>query len=221
MFTGLIEGVGKIGRIKGIGEGLELNILPLFDMSGHRTGDSIAVDGVCLTVTGLGEGGAFDVDVSGETVGRSTLGRLKAGDEVNLERALRLTDRLGGHLVSGHIDGVGKILKKDQSQKYCLFRIGLDQGLSRYTIEKGSIAVDGISLTINRCQETFFEVNIIPQTGRETRLLKKKVGDPVNLETDFIGKYVEKFIMRDRVGPDQKNSSDIDREMLRKYGFDG
>ncbi|MFH1488540.1 MAG: riboflavin synthase [Pseudomonadota bacterium] len=219
MFTGLVEGVGEIRQVKRLGEGLVLSIMPLFPMEGHNLGDSIAVDGVCLTVTGLGAGGAFDVDVSGETLMRSTTGQLKQGDKANLERALRLTDRLGGHLVTGHVDGTGRIIKKEQIERFRLLRISLDPALSRYTIEKGSIAVDGISLTINRCEETFFEVTIIPQTGRETHLLKKKAGEPVNIETDLIGKYVEKFFKADRAHADQKRASVIDREMLIKYGF--
>ncbi|UCF55849.1 MAG: riboflavin synthase, partial [Deltaproteobacteria bacterium] len=163
--------------------------------------------------------GAFRMDVSGETISRSTMGQLKPGDGVNLERALRLTDRLGGHLVSGHVDGIGKILKKEQKQRSWLLRIGIDEALGKYTIEKGSIAVDGISLTITDCQDRYFEVNIIPQTAQETTILRKKVGDLVNIETDMIGKYVERFFLKDRLSEQEKGSSVIDREMLKKYGF--
>lgn len=159
------------------------------------------------------------MDVSGESLLRSTLGYLREGSEVNLERALRPTDRLGGHLVSGHVDGTGKILKKETRQRFSLLRIGIDPQLSRYTIEKGSIAVDGISLTINRCGDRFFEINIIPQTTRETTLLKKRIGDLVNLETDLIGKYVEKFYLRDQQKPQKDTSSNIDFEMLVEQGF--
>jgi riboflavin synthase len=136
-----------------------------------------------------------------------------------MERALLLTDRLGGHLVSGHVDGIGKILKKETQQRSWVLRIGIDEKLSRYTIEKGSIAVDGISLTINRCEKRFFDINIIPQTGRETTLLKKKVGDPVNIETDMIGKYVEKFFSGRRSTGDRNEGSGIDMEMLIRQGF--
>ena len=218
MFTGIIEGIGKVKEIRRIREDMRLEILPLFDMSDCRIGDSISVDGVCVTITGR-KGSAFSMDVSGETISRSTMGRLREGSDVNLERALRLSDRLGGHLVSGLLDGVGKILKKEQDQRFYLFRIGIDETLERYSIEKGSIAVDGISLTINRCQDTYVEVNIIPQTAKETVILGKKVGDLVNIETDLIGKYVEKFFIKTRLSQGEEKSSIIDREMLKKYGF--
>jgi riboflavin synthase len=218
MFTGLVEGIGRIKTLNRIGDDVRLTIMPRFDFSDTRVGDSISVNGVCLTVTDMSER-AFSADVSVESLSLTTLGQLKAGDEVNLERALRLADRLGGHLVSGHVDGVGKILKQEQVQRSWRLRIGIDKGLSRYTVEKGSVAVDGISLTINRCHETSFEVNIIPQTGQETIILKKRVGDLVNIETDLIGKYVEKFFIRDEKSRKSGKPSVIDRDMLNKYGF--
>lgn len=218
MFTGLVEGIGKVKAINRTRGDMTLTLVPLFDMSDCRVGDSISVNGVCLTITSV-KAGALSMDVSRETLSRSTMGRLKGGDEVNLERSLRLADRLGGHLVSGHIDGVGKILKKEQKQGSWLFRIGIDEALARYTIEKGSIAVDGISLTINDCQDTHFEVNIIPQTAQQTTILKKKAGDLVNIETDMIGKYVEKFFQKGKLSRQEKGSSLIDEEMLRKYEF--
>jgi len=132
---------------------------------------------------------------------------------------LRVTDRLGGHLVSGHVDGIGKILKKESRQRSWFVRIGIDEHLSRYTIEKGSVAVDGISLTINRCGQGFFEVNIVPHTAAETTILKKKPGDLVNVETDLIGKYVEKFLSRESSIQENKTGWGIDREKLTKYGF--
>ena len=190
MFTGLVEGIGEVKEISHVGGDATLAIQPLFEVSDIRSGDSVAVNGVCLTVTDIRKD-IFRVDVSSETLSRSTMGHLSQGDRVNLERALRFSDRLGGHLVSGHVDGMGRILKKEQKQKSWLLRIGMDEGLSKYTIEKGSIALDGISLTINRCQDAFVEVNIIPQTGKATIILTKKVGDLINIETDLIGKYVE------------------------------
>jgi len=218
MFTGLIEGLGNVKTVRRVGDDMRLAIVPLFKMTDIRRGDSICVDGVCLTITGISEG-SFNMDVSGETISRSTLNLLRQGNEVNLERALRFTDRLGGHFVSGHVDGVGKIIKKEPEQRSWFFRIGIDEQLTRYTIEKGSIAVDGISLTINRCEDNFFEVNVIPQTGMQTTILKKKVGDLVNIETDLIGKYVEKFFLREKSTRKDKTGSGIDMEMLIEKGF--
>jgi len=137
---------------------------------------------------------------------------------VNLERALRVTDRLGGHLVSGHVDGVGRILKKEQKQRSWVLRFGIEENFLKYVIEKGSVAVDGISLTVNRCDAGGFEANVIPQTGKETGILKKKVGDPVNIETDLIGKYVEKFFLKSNESHPKKASL-IDEKLLRKHGF--
>jgi len=217
MFTGLVEGIGEVKEISHVGGDATLAIQPLFEVSDIRSGDSVAVNGVCLTVTDIRKD-IFRVDVSSETLSRSTMGHLSQGDRVNLERALRFSDRLGGHLVSGHVDGMGRILKKEQKQKSWLLRIGMDEGLSKYTIEKGSIALDGISLTINRCQDAFVEVNIIPQTGKATIILTKKVGDLINIETDLIGKYVERFFIKGKAsGP--SGSTGIDKEMLTKFGF--
>jgi riboflavin synthase len=216
MFTGLVEGIGRIKAIHRREGEVQLMILPPFSATACRLGDSIAVDGVCLTVTNLA-GDLFAVDVSGETLSRSTIGLLKQDDVVNLERALRVSDRLGGHLVTGHVDGIGKILQKERRQRSWFFRIGIDRSLSRYTIEKGSVAVDGISLTINHCVDRFFEVNIIPHTASETTLQRKKVGDLVNIETDMLAKYVEKFVK----GPGkEENKSTLDMDTLRKHGFE-
>ena len=218
MFTGLVEGIGKIKTVTKTGRDMNIIIMPLFDMADCRTGDSISVDGVCLTVTAIKEK-MLSMYASEETISRSTLGRLKQGDEVNLERALSLAGRLGGHMVSGHVDGVGKILQKEQVQRSWLLRVGIDEDMSRYTIEKGSIALDGISLTINHCQDNFFEVNIIPETATRTTILKKKVGAQVNIETDLIAKYVEKFIKSKSISEKDAVSGPIDREMLERFGF--
>jgi riboflavin synthase len=220
MFTGLVEGKGQISDTRMSGGDMNISIRPLFDMSDCRTGDSVAVNGVCLTVTGSKDG-LLMFYASTETTSRTTLGMLKKGAEVNLERALRLSDRLGGHIVSGHIDGVGKIAEKKQVKDSWLIGIEIDSSLSRYTIEKGSIAIEGISLTINRCQSGYFEVNIIPETASSTTLLSKKIGDKVNIETDMIAKYIEKLFMKERNTELGNSSSSIDVEMLEKFGFSG
>jgi len=215
MFTGLVEGIGRIKAIHRREGEVQLMILPPFEATACRVGDSIAVDGVCLTVTHLA-GDLLALDVSGETLSRSTIGLLKQDDVVNLERALRVSDRLGGHLVAGHVDGIAKILQKERRQRSWFFRIGIDRSLSRYTIEKGSIAVDGISLTINHCGDRFFEVNVIPHTASETTLQRKKVGDLVNIETDMLAKYVEKFV---KGQGKEENKSTLDMDTLKKHGF--
>jgi len=156
---------------------------------------------------------------SEETTSRTTTGSLRQGSEVNLERALRLSDRLGGHIVSGHVDGIGKVTEKKQVKQSYRVGIMIDENLSKYTIEKGSIAIDGISLTINICQKGYFEVNIIPETASSTTLLKKKIGEMVNIETDLIAKYIEKLFFKERAAEDNNASSSINMEMLEKFGF--
>ena len=218
MFTGLVEGIGKIKDIRRIQDYMRLSVTPQIDVADCQTGDSISLDGVCLTITEVANG-SFSMDVSGETLARTTLGQLRQGDSVNFERALRLTDRLGGHVVLGHVDGIGKIRKKERQQNTWLFRIEVNKELSRYIIEKGSIAVDGISLTVNTCEKDFFEINIIPHTGMETTLLKKRVGDQVNIETDLIGKYIEKFISSEHSIRKDKKTSGTDFETLLRNEF--
>ena len=220
MFTGLVEGVGRIRDTHISGGDMNISIMPLFDMTDCSIGDSVAVNGVCLTVTDMHDGLVM-MYASGETTSRTTIGSLRQGSEVNLERALRLSDRLGGHIVSGHVDGVGKITEKKQGKKSWLMGVAIDDKLSRYTIEKGSITIDGISLTINVCQRGYIEVNIIPETASSTTLLKKKAGDMVNIETDLIAKYIEKLIIKEGVAENNNASSSISMEMLEKFGFGG
>jgi riboflavin synthase len=220
MFTGIIEGLGTITAIHPSGQGSRFSITSDFDLTGTRIGDSIAVNGACLTAVSL-QGRRFTVDVSPETLDRSILGRIRPGERVNLERALRLSDRLDGHLVSGHVDGIGTLRERKTLANAIVITCSVPQCLSRYMIEKGSVAVDGTSLTINRCDSTAFEVSIIPHTAGLTTIGLKKVGDAVNIETDMIGKYVERFVLNR--GPADRKSGEsgggIDMALLAKSGF--
>ena len=210
MFTGLIESVGTVIGIRPVERGYDLDIDTGFALSEDKLGDSIAVDGVCLTVTKM-KGAVFTATASAETISRSTLGRLRAGAKVNIERAMTLSSRLGGHLVLGHVDTVGVIASAKAVGESVQLKIQFENAFSRYIIEKGSIAVDGISLTINRIYPDAFDVNIIPHTAKTVFLTLKKPGDRVNLEFDVIGKYVEKLLQRD---------SNMNLEnLLKKQGF--
>jgi len=192
MFTGIIEGMGSITAVRSVGQARRLAITADYGLEGTRVGDSIAVSGACLTAVMI-SGKRFEADVSPETIARTTFGAARPGERVNLERALRFSDRLDGHLVSGHIDGTGIIKAIDTKANATILTIGVEAALSRYMIEKGSVAVDGISLTINQCTPNRFEVSIIPHTWMTTTLRLKKIGAAVNIETDMIGKYVERF----------------------------
>lgn len=218
MFTGLIQGTGKIKAVDRGSRDVRLTVAPLFEIPDCRPGESISVDGVCLTVTEVKQGKVV-MDVSEETLVRSTLRSIKQGDEVNLERALRLTDRLGGHFVLGHVDGTGRIAKMETWHMSWVVRIEVGDEISRYLVEKGSVAMDGVSLTISRCGPGYFEVNIIPKTWEETTLINKRTGDFVNIETDIIGKYVERFAAGDASNGKEPRLSGIDREFLSEHGF--
>lgn len=194
MFTGLIEGVGRVVSLARRGSG-GVVVVDSPIVSDAVAGDSIAVDGICLTVTGI-DGSIALFDVSAETLSRSTLGERHAGDRVNLERALRLGDRLGGHLVTGHVDCVGRIAGRRREGETILFTIQLPPGTGRYVVEKGSVAVDGISLTVNGVRADSFTLTVIPHTGRETTISGRGVGDRVNIEFDVVGKYVERLLGR-------------------------
>jgi len=192
MFTGIIEEVGSISSIRRGGKAIVLDVQAQRVLEGTKIGDSIAVEGVCLTVTSIRERG-FSVDVMPETMSRTTFGHFKPGSKVNLERALRLSDRLGGHLVSGHIDGTGRILEGGRAGNAEMFRIEAGASVLRYIVEKGSVAIDGISLTVIDMDPRSFRVGIIPLTQAETTILSKKTGEEVNIECDIIGKYIEKL----------------------------
>jgi riboflavin synthase len=209
MFTGIIAAMGSIIRMTRKGADALLDVDTPMNLQDIRMGDSIAVNGACLTVIAKADRG-FTADVSAETLERTNLRMLKAGDRVNLEKAMRLNDFLGGHLVLGHVDGLGRIREKSQKANSIIFGIEPDEKLLRYVVEKGSIALDGISLTVNRCEKKRFYVNMIPHTIQATTLSFTKIGDFVNVETDIIGKYVEKFL-QPRQG--------MDREYLAEHGF--
>jgi riboflavin synthase len=216
MFTGLIQDVGIIRAIEPAGGGVRLTISTRLDLGSVKTGDSISVDGVCLTVVGRA-GAAFVAEVSPETLRRSTLSAARQGCPVNLEAALKMSDLLGGHLVSGHVDGTGEILEVLPEGNSWRYRFRVSRDISRYLIEKGSVAVDGISLTVAECGEKEFAVSVVPHTARSTTLGGKKAGDRVNLENDLIAKYVEKFL---RPGEDRGGrTSRVDATFLAQHGF--
>jgi riboflavin synthase len=178
-----------------------------------QLGDSINVNGVCLTVAKI-KGQAVELDLSQETLQRTVLGELKEGDEINLERALKVTDRLGGHIVTGHIDGIGVIVDKRKERDFFQLRLKIPESVSRYVVQKGSIAIDGISLTVNEYQGGEVQITLIPYTIEKTTLKDKKAGDRVNLEADILGKYVEKLF-----GQRDKKSGEVDRSFLIEHGF--
>jgi len=183
------------------------------DLTDLKLGDSININGVCLTVVEKKEQ-AIGIDLSLETLGKTILGKLKEGDKVNFERALRLNDRLGGHIVTGHIDGVGVILEKRRERDFIDLRVRIPSSISRYVVQKGSVAIDGISLTVNQCQGEEIQITLIPYTIEKTTLIDKKVGDQVNVEADILGKYVEKMLDRG-VGESKK----VDLPFLKEHGF--
>jgi len=210
MFTGIIEEIGKVKAVRRASRSIVLEIAARKVLEGTRVGDSIATNGVCLTVTALGEDG-FVADVMPETMQRSGLGDLKPGDRVNLERALCLNSRIGGHIVAGHVDGTGRITGKEQDENAVWITISAGPEILRYVIEKGSVAIDGVSLTVAYVGEAVFKVSVIPHTQEETTLISRKVGERVNIENDMIAKYVEKLVKPGKQG--------LTLEMLMENGF--
>jgi riboflavin synthase len=193
MFTGIVQEVGKIAKIEPITSSMRLKILaPQMDFADVILGDSIAVSGPCLTVTGF-KSGQFEVDVSAETLARTTLGERKVGDKVNLEKALRFNDRLGGHLVSGHIDGVGTIKLRESLDEYIRFVVSIPSELSRYLAFKGSVCLDGVSLTVNQAGNDEFEVLTIPHTLDNTTLGQSEIGSSINVEVDLVARYLDRL----------------------------
>ncbi len=213
MFTGLVEGVGEIAAITRMAEGLRVAIAPPFPVAELALGESVAVAGPCFTVVEVAAK-AFQVEVSPETLERTTFSLKKVGERVNLERALKFGDRLGGHLVTGHVDGLGVLKERREGPEHLQLSFELPEVLAPLVIEKGSIAVEGVSLTVNAVQGSAFQVNIIPYTAKDTTLAGLKAGDRVNLETDIIGKYVARLL-----GPHLPAKSGLTEEFLARHGF--
>ncbi|MFB3884356.1 MAG: riboflavin synthase [Thermodesulfobacteriota bacterium] len=213
MFTGIIEDKGKVIRVEPKGRGKKMTLELPIDLTEVQLGDSININGVCLTVVEKG-GRRVAVDLSSETLQKSALGEMKEGDQVNFERALRPSDRMGGHIVTGHIDGIGVISERRKEGDFIQLKIGIPDQVSRYVVQKGSIAIDGISLTVNECEKEAIRLTLIPYTLEKTTLIDKKVGARVNVEADIIGKYVEKMI-----GRRGEKSKDLDLSFLKEHGF--
>jgi riboflavin synthase len=220
MFTGIIEGLGTLAAIRSSAKGARISVETDFPLSGTRIGDSIAVNGACLTAVTVA-GRRFEVDLSPESLATTTFADARNGDRVNLERALRLGDRLDGHLVTGHVDGIGSIASRTQVGSAIEIAVTIPENLSRYLIHKGSVAVDGISLTINACERRQFKVSIIPHTAKMTTVGFKPVGSRVNIETDLIGKYVERFTLRGTRATmsSETENRGVDLDFLNKTGF--
>jgi riboflavin synthase len=217
MFTGIIEAVGTIGALEPKGSDMRVRVVSgKLDLSDVALGDSIAVNGVCLTAVEL-PGDGFWADVSGETLNRTNFGELHRGSRVNLEKALTPTTRLGGHLVSGHVDGIGTVLERRSDGRSERFRIRAPEELARYIAEKGSICIDGISLTVNRVEGAEFELNIVPHTLAETTMGDFQVGRHVNLEVDVIARYLERLLMGEKAA--EATGAGLSEAFLAEHGF--
>ena len=229
MFTGLVEELGEMVNQQHSSNGAVLVIRGASVYHDLKQGDSVAVNGICLTVSKLGSAGVFHADVMPETLRRTNLHELQKGSRVNLERALRAGDRLGGHFVSGHIDGTGEILSKQREGNAMVYRVGAPPSVLRYLVEKGSVTVDGISLTVVTVDDKSFSVSLIPHTAALTTLGYKNAGDQVNLEADMLAKYVEKLLagfFPGHIGPQSGNNKapemengKISMSMLQEKGF--
>jgi riboflavin synthase len=198
MFTGIVEGIGTVTQAQRRGDLVSLTIAVPAALTDMVVGDSICVNGACLTVRALRQG-AFEADCTAETLQRTHLGSLKPIDEVNLERALKLSDRLGGHLVTGHVDGLGYISEMARGSGSMTMTMRVPQEIASFLVEKGSVAVEGVSLTVNSIRGAEFQVAVIPHTAQNTTLGRRRVGDQVNIEVDIIGKYVQR-LMRQGAG---------------------
>lgn len=218
MFTGLVE---EVGTMQGLARGSKKCVLTVGChkvLEGTQIGDSILTNGTCLTVTNMGAN-YFTADVMNETLARSDLGTTRPGSPLNLERAMPADGRFGGHIVSGHIDDVGTIAKIEEDDNAVWFTVNAEKSLLHYVVEKGSIAMDGISLTVAYVDDKCFKVSLIPHTREVTNLASKRVGDPLNLETDIIGKYVEKFVTGGPAPAGKEEPSGLTMDFLRANGF--
>jgi len=213
MFTGIIEDKGKVLRVESRGQEKRLTVEFPSHLTEVQLGDSININGVCLTIVRK-QKRAIELDLSQETLQKTALGELQAGNQVNLERALKLTDRLGGHIVTGHIDGIGVIAEKRKERDFLQMEIRIPESVSRYVVQKGSIAIDGISLTVNEFLGAEIRMTLIPYTIEKTTLVDKMVGDRVNVEADILGKYVEKLLDRGNKKPGK-----VDSSFLKEHGF--
>ena len=216
MFTGIIEEVGVVKSIRMGAQSAVITIQAEKVMEDIHVGDSIATNGVCLTVTSFDKN-SYSVDVMHETLRRTNLGTLKSGSRVNLERAMAADGRFGGHIVAGHVDDPGTITSMEKDDNAIWVTIRTTPAVLKYIVEKGSIAIDGISLTVARVDDKSFAVSVIPHTGANTTLLEKKPGDTVNLETDMVGKYVEKLLRYEE--SEEKPQSGITMDFLKSHGF--
>jgi len=217
MFTGLVEGIGRIISLKPFRGGLLAEISASFSLKDTNVGDSIAVDGVCLTITEI-RGSSFMAQISPETLAKTTFKYKNSGDFVNLERALKVGERLGGHLVLGHVDGIGKILSITPIEDFWKVKMEIPKELSPYLVKKGSIAIDGVSLTINDFEENILELMLIPHTLKVTTLCLKKPGDFVNIEIDMIAKMVYKWLSP-YIESLERSKKGITLEFLKEHGF--
>ena len=219
MFTGIIESIGSVAAMQDKGGDMRLTLKTgKLDMSDVQLGDSIAVNGVCLTVIEM-TSGSFSADVSGETLRLTSLGKLQQGSRVNLEKALTLATRLGGHMVSGHVDALGKILERKDDARSIWFLVQAPENLARYIVHKGSITVDGTSLTVNAVSGNEFELNIVPHTLQETIMSGYVPGTEVNLEVDIIGRYLERLLLGDKAADKNVTDKGVDMQTLMKAGF--
>lgn len=216
MFTGIVEEIGTVEVVKKGAHSAAMRIGAKEILSDIKVGDSIAVNGICLTVTSF-DGMGFWVDVMPETLNRSSIGNAVRGCTVNLERAMLCGGRFGGHIVSGHIDGTGTILQVHADENAVWYQIAAEDSVMHYIVEKGSVAIDGISLTVAKAEQNSFFVSVIPHTREKTVLSRKKVGDIVNLENDVVGKYVEKLFHTPM--DSERKKSQISKEFLLKNGF--